>query len=111
MLLAFGASAGGVFGPMLAGQILDWVGLYNLLPVSAGILFVSLLGEKEKRLYAGVESLKLGRGGDRQIADLLGLHAHTVAAGRHELRQRDYEIERTRRAGGGRQSVKKKRRK
>jgi len=43
VLLAFGASAGGVFGPMLAGQILDLVGLYNLLLVSAGILLVSLL--------------------------------------------------------------------
>ncbi len=43
VLLAFGASAGGVFGPMLASLILDLVGLYNLLLVSAGILGLSLL--------------------------------------------------------------------
>ncbi len=43
VLLAFGASAGGVFGPMLAGLILDLVGVYNLLLVSAGVLLVSLV--------------------------------------------------------------------
>lgn len=43
VLLAFGASAGGVFGPMLASMLLDLVGLYNLLLVSAGILFISLI--------------------------------------------------------------------
>jgi AAA family ATP:ADP antiporter len=43
VLLAFGASAGGVFGPMLASFILDIVGLYNLLLVAAGILLVSLV--------------------------------------------------------------------
>lgn len=43
VLLAFGASAGGVFGPMLASLIMDLVGVYNLLLVSAGILLVSLV--------------------------------------------------------------------
>jgi AAA family ATP:ADP antiporter len=43
VLLAFGASAGGVFGPMLASLIMDLVGVYNLLLVAAGILLVSLL--------------------------------------------------------------------
>ena len=43
VLLAFGASAGGVFGPMLASFILDMVGVFNLLLVSAGILLLSLL--------------------------------------------------------------------
>jgi AAA family ATP:ADP antiporter len=43
VLLAFGASAGGVFGPMLAGLILGLVGVYNLLLVSAGVLLISLV--------------------------------------------------------------------
>lgn len=43
VLLAFGASAGGVFGPMLASLIMDLVGVYNLLLVAAGILLLSLL--------------------------------------------------------------------
>jgi AAA family ATP:ADP antiporter len=42
VLIAFGASAGGIFGPMLAGFLLDLVGLYNLLLVSAAVLLVSL---------------------------------------------------------------------
>lgn len=54
VLLAFGASAGGVFGPMLAGVLLDLVGLYNLLLVSAGMLVLSLLlvNYIEARTYA-----------------------------------------------------------
>ena len=43
VLLAFGASLGGVCGPMLASLLLDLVGVYNLLLVSAGILLLSLL--------------------------------------------------------------------
>ncbi|MCP4705447.1 MAG: MFS transporter [candidate division Zixibacteria bacterium] len=42
VLLAFGASAGGVFGPMLASVIIDLVGLYQMLLVAAGILILSL---------------------------------------------------------------------
>jgi hypothetical protein len=77
---------------------------------AAVLLFMSLLDEKQRRLYAGVESLRLGRGGDGPIAELLGLHPQTVARGRRELLARDVEIERTRRAGGGRKPVEKKRR-
>lgn len=43
VLLALGASLGGVFGPVLSGYLLDIAGLYNLLPVSAGVLLLSLL--------------------------------------------------------------------
>ncbi len=42
VLLAFGASAGGVFGPMVVSLILELVGLYNLLLVSAVLLIASL---------------------------------------------------------------------
>jgi hypothetical protein len=49
---------------------------------AAILLFYSLLDEKQRRLYAGLESLKIGHGGDRQLAELLGLDAHTVARGR-----------------------------
>ena len=52
---------------------------------AAIILFLATLDEKQKRLYAGLEALKLGHGGDRLIADLLSLDAHTVARGRREL--------------------------
>jgi hypothetical protein len=39
--------------------------------VKAGlVLFYSVLDEKQRRLCAGLESLRRGRGGDRKIAEL-----------------------------------------
>jgi len=78
---------------------------------AALLLFISLLDERQRRLYAGLEALKFGSGGDRQIAALLGLHPKTVAKGRHELLEQDVEAQRVRRPGGGRKSVEKKHRK
>jgi hypothetical protein len=43
------------------------------------VLFSSLLDERQRRLYAGLESLKFGRGGGQKLAELLQLDAHTVA--------------------------------
>jgi hypothetical protein len=77
---------------------------------AAIVLFFSLLDEKQRRLYAGLEALKTGHGGDTQIADLLGLDVGTVTRGRQELLLQDVEVERVRRTGGGRKSVEKKRR-
>lgn len=74
---------------------------------AAIILFMSLLDEKQRRLYAGLESLRMGRGGDAGIARMFDLDIHTVAKGRHQLLDRDLEIERVRRKGGGRHSIKK----
>jgi len=76
---------------------------------AAILLFYSLLDEQQRRLYAGLESLKLGRGGDRQLADFLDLAPHTVARGRQQLLAQDVEVDRARRAGGGRKPVEKKR--
>lgn len=76
---------------------------------AAILLFYSLLDEQQRRLYAGLEALKLGRGGDRQLAELLDLDPHTVARGRQQLLAQDVEVERARRIGGGRQRVEKKR--
>jgi len=76
---------------------------------AAIILFFSLLDEKQRRLYAGLESLKFGHGGNRKLAELLGLDAGTVARGRRELLAQDVEVEHVRRAGAGRKSVEKKR--
>lgn len=75
------------------------------------ILFYSLLDEQQRRLYAGLESIKLGHGGDRQLAEFLDLDAHTVARGRQELLEQDVQFGGVRRAGAGRTPVKKKRRK
>jgi hypothetical protein len=74
-------------------------------------LFVSLLDEKQRRLYAGLESIKLGHGGDKKIAQLFGLDMHTVAKGRKELWSGEIDTDRVRRVGGGRKFLEKKRRK
>jgi hypothetical protein len=74
---------------------------------AAIVLFYSLLDEKQRRLYAGLESAKIGHGGDQQIADLVGVDPSTIARGRRELLTGDVEVERIRREGGGRKSAKK----
>ncbi len=74
---------------------------------AAIVLFASLLDEQQRRLYAGLESLQLG--GDRQIAELLGLDPHTVAKGRRQLLAQEVEVDRVRAVGGGRNPVEKKR--
>lgn len=73
------------------------------------LLFYSLLDEQQRRLYAGLESIKLGRGGDHQLAGLLDLDPHTVARGRQQLLDQDVQVDRARRPGGGRRPVEKKR--
>jgi hypothetical protein len=75
---------------------------------AAIILFSSLLDEQQRRLYAGLESLKLGHGGDRKMAELLGLDVGTVARGRTQLIAADVELERVRKAGVGRSLTEKK---
>lgn len=76
---------------------------------AAIVLFFSMLDEKQRRLYAGLESLKLGYGGDQRIAGFIGMDSHTVAKGRRELIEQDFEVDRIRKAGGGRKPVEKKR--
>ena len=76
---------------------------------AAIVLFYNLLDEQQRRLFAGLESLKLGHGGDIQLAGFLGLDAHTVARGRQQLLEQGVEFDRVRRAGGGRKPLEKKR--
>jgi hypothetical protein len=76
---------------------------------AAIILFYSLLDEQQRRLYAGLESMKLGHGGDSVLAEFLGLDPHTIARGRRQLLDRDVEVGRTRQSGAGRKAVEKKR--
>lgn len=76
---------------------------------AAILLFLSTLDEKQRRLYAGLESMRIGRGGDRRIAEWTGLDAHTVAKGRRELQEQDVKLGRVRRVGSGRPPVEKKR--
>lgn len=58
---------------------------------TAIVLFYSLLDERQRRLYAGLEAMKAGHGGDARIAELVGMDPGTVARGRRELPAGDVE--------------------
>jgi hypothetical protein len=76
---------------------------------AAIVLFYSLLDEQQRRLYAGLESIKRGHGGDQKMAQCLGLDVETVARGRRELFAGEVQRDRVRRAGAGRPRAEKKR--
>ncbi len=73
-------------------------------------LLLTILNEKQRRLYLGLESMRLGRGGDAKISRISGVNVKTVAQGRLQLLARDVTVERIRQVGAGRPSLKKKRR-
>ena len=75
---------------------------------AAILLFYSLLDEQQRRLFAGLESIKLGHGGDSIVAEFLGLDPHTVARGRQQLLDQNVTTGRARRSGGGRKRAEKK---
>ncbi|MGH7239120.1 MAG: hypothetical protein ACREHG_03530 [Candidatus Saccharimonadales bacterium] len=74
---------------------------------AATILFYSTLNEKQRRLYAGLEAIKIGHGGDKLIGGLLQINPETVSKGREELVKGDFQRERIRKTGAGRPEVKK----
>ena len=75
---------------------------------AAILLFYGLLDEQQRRLFAGIESLRLGHGGDKLLAEFLGLDVHTVARGREQLLEQKVSLGRIRRIGGGRSRAEKK---
>jgi hypothetical protein len=75
---------------------------------AAIVLFFGLLDEQQRRIFAGLESLKVGTGGDAEIAHLLGIDPHTVARGRRQLLEGKIDATRVRKPGGGRHAAEKK---
>jgi hypothetical protein len=78
---------------------------------AAKALFFGLLDEQPRRLYAGLESLQRGHGGQQQAAQMFGLDVDTVARGQRELLGGPVLPGRVRQKGSGRPAVEKKRRK
>ncbi len=76
---------------------------------AAIVLFVGLLDEQGRRLFAGVEALQFGHDAEGWIAELVGIHPQTVAKGRRELLEKNVDVARIRKAGAGRPRVEKKR--
>lgn len=100
---------------MLRKDVLDANKLTDINPdvlmnelKAAIIIFYSILNEKQRRLFAGLESMKIGRGGDTMIAELLGLNIKTVAKGRKELLSDVINVDTIREPGGGRKTIVKK---
>lgn len=65
--------------------------------------------EKNRRLVAGLEALRVGWGGIKTISEITGLDLKTIAEGIRELREGRAVSGRVRREGGGRKRVEKKR--
>jgi len=68
---------------------------------------LNALNEKQRRIYLGFESLKIGHGGDIRIARIAAVNVKTVARGRRELESGQVAMDRIRAVGAGRPSVKK----
>ena len=68
------------------------------------------LNERQRRLYAATEALKLGHGGIRLLSQITGLDEKTIVRGRQEMDEqlRTRPVERIRHPGGGRLAAEKK---
>ena len=70
------------------------------------VLHYSRLSEKDRRQYAALESLKLGRGGTSYISKVLGVNRNTIMQGIKELTEPSQPLPlqagRQRHQGGGR---------
>ena len=77
VIVAFGASAGAVFGSFITGHLIEPFGIYQLLLVSAGVLLASLvltnrIDARERMPAAGLQTaveddMPLGRSGAFQL--------------------------------------------
>lgn len=76
---------------------------FNLDIEKYSLLFFNSLSEKNKRLYAGIEAMRLGYYGVEEIAKRYGMHKHTVRKGQKELLSENLlPAEQIRLSGGGR---------
>jgi hypothetical protein len=73
-------------------------------------MLLQRLDEQERRWVAGLESKKIGYGGDIAVSRITGLHVDTIRRGREELDAglADRPTDRVRQPGAGRPPVKKK---
>jgi len=98
-------SHAGIYAADMAASDTAWENLCTAMQT-----LLSVLNEKQRRLYLGLESIRLGSGGDNRIAAIAGADPKTVAKGRRELLNRGVSVERIRETGAGRPPLKKKRR-
>jgi predicted transcriptional regulator len=67
------------------------------------LLFYRNLSEKDKRLFVGLEAMRIGYYGVNEISKKFQVHKHTVRKGQKELLTgKLVPVERVRQPGGGR---------
>jgi len=73
-------------------------------------LLLSRMDEQQRRWYVGLESMKIGHGGDVQLARITGMNVETIRMGRNELDNdlAGRPVDRVRLEGAGRPLVEKK---
>lgn len=76
---------------------------FNLDIEKYTVLFYNNLSEKDKRLFAGLEAMKIGYYGVSTISKKLNIHKHTIRAGKKELMSEELTpFFKVRKQGGGR---------
>jgi hypothetical protein len=67
------------------------------------LLFFSHLSEKDRRLFSGLEAVRLGIHGVKEVCSIYKIHPHTVRSGKKELLSCNLlPNDQIRRPGGGR---------
>jgi len=67
------------------------------------LLFLNNLSEKDKRLFAGLEAMKIGYYGVNETSKKFNMNKHTIRTGQKELLSEDLvPAGQIRRKGGGR---------
>jgi hypothetical protein len=72
---------------------------------------LSLLNEKQRRLYLANEAKAIGRGGIKEAHEVSGVSRVTIIKGLKEIKEESYrpvEVTRCRKEGGGRKLIEKK---
>jgi hypothetical protein len=76
---------------------------FNIDPKPLSLLFFNHLSEKDRRLFCGLEAIRLGVHGVSQVSSQYQVHPHTVRAGKAELMSGNLlPCDQVRRPGGGR---------
>jgi len=76
---------------------------FNIDPMPLSLLFYRHLSEKDRRLFCGLEAVRLGAHGVRQVSSMYNIHPHTIRSGKAELLSGNLlPSDRVRRCGGGR---------
>jgi hypothetical protein len=89
------------------GEKLKWmINPYTKQTELLMVVYYSHLSERDRRHYAAIEAVKLGRGGTSYISKLLGISRTTIISATRQLEALAQSgpmlVNRQRKAGGGR---------